>query len=208
MPRHHDILRRLRQQLEPTGSDFIENARIRLCLTEVQLTLSRVGRALRLGGKPDHWYKLNCYWEIRASALNINVTRRDHLRRLLANDTQHIKHDTLLSPEALAAGHCGDLVKHFAINRHVLRELNSTTEDGDLTNTVYRHYRALYHDITDFDDATFEPMGSMTFGNDFFPDPLQLEELNTTQPIMIRVEISSGQSLEADLFMLLESLLE
>ncbi|HSG63087.1 MAG TPA: hypothetical protein VLA24_16810, partial [Pseudomonadales bacterium] len=55
---------------------------------------------------------------------------------------------------------------------------------------------------------TFEPMGSMTFGNDFFPDPLQLEELKTTQPIMIRVEINNDQSLDVDLFTLLESLHE
>ncbi|HSG62322.1 MAG TPA: hypothetical protein VLA24_12915, partial [Pseudomonadales bacterium] len=119
MSHSHDIILVLQQILRTDASEFIAGAQITLNLTDVHLTLSRVGRALRLGEQGDNWYKVNCYWEICANALNIHVTRRDHLRRLLANDTKHIKHDTLLSPEALAAGHCGDLIKHFAINRHV-----------------------------------------------------------------------------------------
>ncbi|HSG62395.1 MAG TPA: hypothetical protein VLA24_13295, partial [Pseudomonadales bacterium] len=142
MSHSHDIILVLQQILRTDASEFIEGAQITLNLTDVHLTLSRVGRALRLGELSDDWYKVNCYWEIRANALNIHVTRHDHLRRLLANDTKYIKHDTLLSPEALATGHCGDLVKHFAINRHVLSEERLPTHLEDRTNTVYRHYRA------------------------------------------------------------------
>ncbi len=194
--------------IQPDAPEFIEDAQITLCLTDVHLTLSRVGRALRQGEHADHWYKVNCYWEIRADVLNIQVTRRDHLRRLLDPQAMHIIHSLLISPEALAAGNCGNVVKHFAINHHVLTALCSPTPHGDHRNTLYRHYRALYHALTDFNDATFEPMGTMTYNNNFFPDPLQLEKLTTSGPMLVKVEMSSGQRFDGDLSRLLESSLE
>ena len=84
MPSRDDILRLIRQSLAPTAQDFIENTSIRLCLTDVHLTLASAGSALRLD-----------------------------------------------------------------------------------------------QDITDFDDATFEPMGSMTYDNSFFHYPLYVEELSS-----------------------------